>query len=51
MIIIIDVTLGESYSFVATDQGYRDAYATIQSITHKGHKVGGDVGRVMNYIG
>ena len=50
MIIIKDVTMGTSCSFVATDQGYKDAYAMIQSIRNDGHMVGGDVGKVLSYI-
>ncbi len=50
MIIIRDETLGESYSFVPTHEGYRAAYATIQSIQSMGHKISGDVGKVLSYI-
>ncbi len=50
MIIIRDETMNESYTFVTTEQGYRDAYATIRSIESKGHVVGGDVGKVMAFI-
>ena len=51
MLIIIDETMGRSWSFVATPQGYADAYARIQAITGQGHKVGGDVAKVMGYMG
>lgn len=51
MIIIKDESLGKSWSFVATREGYMAALAKIEEITRSGHKVGGDVARVMNYIG
>lgn len=50
MIIIKDETMGESYSFVATKEGYYDAYARIRAIIDLGHKVGGDVAKVYAYV-
>lgn len=49
MIIIRDESMNESFAFVATHNGYHQAYAKIQEIVGKGHKVGGDVARVMSY--
>lgn len=51
MIIIEDLTMGRSWSFVAIKEGYAQAYAKIVEITQSGHKVGGDVGKVMAYMG
>ena len=51
MIIIVDVTMGRSYQFVATREGYYQADAKIQEITGMGHQVGGDVARVRAYCG
>ena len=51
MIVIRDETMNESYSFVATREGYFAARAKITEIIQKGHRVGGDVGRVMAYTG
>ena len=50
MIIIIDETMGRSWSFVATREGYYQAYARIKAIEQQGHRVGGDVGKVMAYV-
>lgn len=50
MIIIRDVTMNESYSFVPTKEGYAAAAAKIEEIKQQGHKVGGDVGRVEAYM-
>ena len=49
MIIIRDDTMGRSWAFVATDEGYHQAYAKIQEIIQMGHKVGGDVAKVRAY--
>ena len=49
MIIICDESMHESFAFVATHVGYHQAYAKILEIVGKGHKVGGDVARVMSY--
>ena len=51
MIIIRDETMGESFAFVTTREGYYAAYAKILQIEQSGHRVGGDVARVMNYVG
>ena len=51
MIIIIDVTMGESFPFVPTREGYFQAYAKIQEIVGNDHKVGGDVAQVRSYCG
>lgn len=51
MIIIKDETMGRSWSFVTTREGYFAAYAKIQEIAGQGHKVGGDVGKVRAYCG
>lgn len=51
MIIIIDVTMGQSFKFVPTREGYYAADAKIQEIEGMGHKVGGDVARVRAYVG
>jgi hypothetical protein len=50
VIIIRDDTMGISYSFVATHSGYYKAYAQIQAITGQGHRVSGDVGKVIAYV-
>ncbi len=50
-IIIKDLTMGESYSFSPTREGYFQARAKIDEILQKGHRVGGDVGRVTSYTG
>lgn len=50
MIIIIDETMGVSYSFVATREGYAEAYAKIEEIVGLGHRVSGDVARVREYM-
>ena len=50
MIIIIDETMGQSFSFVPTTEGYAQAYAKIEEIVGKGHKVGGDVARVREFV-
>ncbi len=49
MLIIRDETLGETYTFVPTHTGYWNAYATIQSIQAAGHRISGDVGKVLEY--
>ncbi|MDO4527021.1 MAG: hypothetical protein Q4B87_02940 [Candidatus Saccharibacteria bacterium] len=51
MIIIIDITMGTSYSFVATREGYYQAVAKIEEITGMGHRVGGDIAKVREYVG
>lgn len=51
MIIIQDLTMGTSYSFVATHEGYCEADAKIKEIIGMGHRVGGDVGKVRAYLG
>ncbi len=51
VIIIEDLTMGRSYSFVATREGYFQAYAKIQEIVGMGHRIGGDVSKVYSYIG
>ena len=51
LIIIRDITMSTSYSFVATREGYFAAYAKIEEIIGMGHKVGGDVARVRAYCG
>jgi len=43
--------MGESYSFVVTKEGYYAAYAKIEEIIGKGHKVGGDVAKVRSFVG
>lgn len=43
--------MGISWSFVAIKEGYYAARAKIDEITQKGHRVGGDVGKVMSYTG
>ena len=43
--------MGESFAFVEVASGYAAAYAKIQEIIGKGHKVGGDVARVYGYMG
>ena len=50
MIIIIDETMGQSYSFVPTSEGYAEAYAKIEEIIGMGHKVGGDIARVREFV-
>ena len=51
MIIIEDITMGRTYSFVATREGYFEADAKIKEILGMGHQVGGDIGRVRAYVG
>ena len=51
MIIIRDETMNVSYSFVATREGYFAADAKIREIIGMGHKVGGDVAKVRDYVG
>ena len=43
--------MGTSYAFVATREGYFAADAKIQEIIGMGHRVGGDVAKVRNYVG
>lgn len=50
-IIIKDITMGQSWSFTPTREGYYSASAKIEEITQQGHQVGGDVGRVKAYTG
>ena len=49
MLIIRDETMGRSWSFVATREGYYAAYAKIEEIIGLGHRVGGDVAKVRSY--
>lgn len=51
MLIIQDLSMGQSWPFVEVREGYAEAYAKIQEITGLGHKVGGDVARVMSFMG
>jgi len=51
LIIIKDETMGRSYSFVATREGYYAAAAKIDEIVGMGHRVGGDVAKVRAYTG
>ena len=51
MIIIIDETMGLSYSFVAIHTGYLEADAKIKEIIGMGHRVGGDIAKVRAYLG
>ncbi len=50
-IIIKDITMGTSYCFTPTKEGYFAARAKIDEIIQQGHRVGGDVGRVTSYTG
>ncbi len=50
-IIIRDETMGISYRFSPTREGYYAAAAKIDEITQKGHRVSGDIGRVRSYTG
>lgn len=50
-IIIRDETMNISYRFTPTREGYYAAAAKIDEITQKGHRVGGDIGRVRSYTG
>lgn len=50
-IIIEDKTLGRSYNFTPTSEGYFRAQAKIQEIVQQGHQVAGDISRVMSYTG
>lgn len=50
-IIIRDETMGISYEFQPTREGYYAAAAKIDEITQKGHRAGGDIGRVRSYTG
>ena len=49
MLIIRDETMGRSWSFVATREGYYAAYAKIEEIIGLGHRVSGDVAKVRAY--
>ena len=50
-IIIRDETMGMSYRFTPTREGYFAAAAKIDEIIQKGHRAGGDIGRVRSYTG
>ena len=50
-IIIRDETMNISYRFTPTREGYYAAAAKIEEIIQKGHRVGGDIGRVRSYTG
>ena len=50
-IIVVDETMNQSWVYVPTREGYAEAYAKIQEIIGVGHKVGGDVSRVMSFMG
>lgn len=50
-IIIRDETMGQSWRFSPTREGYYAAAAKIDEIIQKGHRVGGDIGRVRAYTG
>ena len=50
-IIIKDLSTGQSWAFTPIREGYYAAAAKIDEITQKGHKVGGDVGRVRAFTG
>jgi len=49
-IIIRNETLNQSWRFTPNDVGYAEAYTRIQAITGLGHRVGGDVARVTEYM-
>ena len=49
MIIIIDLSMNRSWSYVATHDGYYEANAKIDEIVGMGHAVGGHVARVRAY--
>ena len=51
LIIIYDVTMGTSFPFVATREGYFAADAKIKEIIQLGHEVGGDIAKVRAYVG
>ncbi|MDO4612419.1 MAG: hypothetical protein Q4B29_03115 [Candidatus Saccharibacteria bacterium] len=51
MLIIEDRTMGQSWSFVATSEGYAEAYRKILEIEGQGHMLGGDVSKVTAYFG
>ena len=51
MLIIKDLTMGRSWSFVRVKSGYAQAYAKIQEIIAMGHKVGGDISDVTKVMG
>ncbi|MBQ3464837.1 hypothetical protein IJH15_01280 [Candidatus Saccharibacteria bacterium] len=50
-IVIIDLTMGRSWTFTPTREGYFQAAAKIDEILQNGHRVGGDIARVRNYTG
>ncbi len=50
-IVIRDATMGTSETFSPTPEGYARAYAYIQTIIGQGHKVTGDVERVIKFMG
>jgi len=50
-IIIKDITMGTSYRFTPTKEGYYAAKAKIDEIIQKGHRAGGDIGRVTSFTG
>ncbi len=51
MIMIRDLTIGGAYhGFDPVDEGYQEAYEFIREIQEQGHKVGGDVKQVLDYM-
>lgn len=48
MLIIRDVDAGKSYPFVETGGGYNSAAAKIHEIEKQGHRVSGDVDKVLD---
>ena len=50
MIIIKDETIGMSWAFVPTHEGYCCADAKITEILGLGHRVGGDIAKVRAYF-
>ena len=50
-LIVVDVSMGTSWAFVPTREGYYAAAAKIDEIIQQGHRVGGDIGKIKSYTG
>ena len=50
-IVIKDLSMGTSWVFTPTREGYCAAATKIDEIIQQGHRAGGDIGRVRSYTG
>lgn len=51
MLVVKDLTLGITKTFVRVDSGYAAAYAFLKAAIDKGHAIGGDIADIEYVMG